>query len=552
MDLLRKFIEAFPHSFCVIDVKDYTLKMAGPEPLKDAPSDATTCYAFNYNYDKPCSAEGKLCPLEIARKTGKPAVVERSGYDKNGNPGYFEVHAVPILGSDGNISFFIECFLDITQRKSAEEAVIESNRLLETLIDSTHVLIAYLDARFNFIRVNQAYANADEKDKSFFPGKNHFDLYPDEDNKRIFERVRETGEPHFAYAKPFKYAEHPERGVTYWDWSLIPLKDSEAKVIGLILTISDVTKRVRAEQALKQSERRYALAQRAANIGSWDWDIKTGDLYWSDCIEPMFGFKRGEFEATYEAFIRTVHPNDREYVVDSVNACINDGKDYAVEHRIVWPDGTVRWVSEMGDVVRDKNGNAIRMHGAVRDITARKLAEEDLRRVRDELEQRVKERTAELAAINEQLRIEREALERKNIALREILDHINSEKISVKHQIATNIEQAVLPTLVRLKESSNPLQAKSFEMLEKDLKEIGSPFLAVLKTGYERLSSRELEICRYIKNGFSSKDIARVLNTSEQTVLKQRKIIRNKLGISGRPVNLTTYLKSLESIDERK
>jgi PAS domain S-box-containing protein len=552
MDLLRKFIEAFPHSFCVIDVEDYTLKMAGPAPLKDASSDATTCYAFNYNYDKPCSREGKPCPLEIARETGKPAVVERSGYDKNGNPGFFEIHAVPILDSDGNISFFIECFLDITRRKSAEKVVRETNRLLETLIDSTHVLIAYLDSQFNFIRVNRAYADADERDKSFFPGKNHFDLFPDEDNKRIFERVRKTGEPHFAYAKPFRYAEHPERGVTYWDWSLIPLKDSEAKVIGLILTISNITQRVRAEQALKQSERRYALAQRAANIGIWDWDIMSGDLYWSDCIEPMFGLRRGEFEATYEAFIRTVHPDDRKYVVDSVNACVNDGKDYAVEHRIVWPDGTVRWVSETGDVVRDKNGNAIRMYGAVRDINARKLAEEDLRRARDELEKRVKERTAELAAINEQLRIEHEALERKNIALREILDHINSEKISVKRQIAINIEEAVLPTLIRLKELSNPLQAKNFEILEKDLKEIGSPFLAVLKSGYERLSSRELEICRYIKNGFSSKEIAKALNTSEQTVLKQRKIIRKKLGISGRPVNLTTHLKSLESIDERK
>lgn len=131
----------------------------------------------------------------------------------------------------------------------------------------------------------------------------------------------------------------------------------------------------RAVEALKRSEERYALAQRAANIGSWDWDIGRGELVWSEQIEPMFGFGRGEFGATYEAFIECVHPEDRQDVVDSVSACIEEGKDYAIEHRIVWPDGTVRWVSETGDVIRDENGKAIRMVGIVQDITECKNVE---------------------------------------------------------------------------------------------------------------------------------------------------------------------------------
>jgi len=131
----------------------------------------------------------------------------------------------------------------------------------------------------------------------------------------------------------------------------------------------------RAVEALKRSEERYALAQRAANIGSWDWDIGRGELVWSEQIEPMFGFGRGEFGATYEAFLECVHPEDRQDVVDSVSACIEEGKDYTIEHRIVWPDGTVRWVSETGDVIRDENGKAIRMVGIVQDITECKNVE---------------------------------------------------------------------------------------------------------------------------------------------------------------------------------
>ena len=136
--------------------------------------------------------------------------------------------------------------------------------------------------------------------------------------------------------------------------------------------------RKQAEEALKRSEERYALAQRGANIGSWDWNILTGELIWSEQIEPMFGFSKGEFKKTYQAFLDCVHPEDRQYVVDSVNACVAEGRDYAIEHRIVWPDGIIRWVSETGDVIRDENGKGIRMLGIVQDITERKAAERRL------------------------------------------------------------------------------------------------------------------------------------------------------------------------------
>lgn len=146
----------------------------------------------------------------------------------------------------------------------------------------------------------------------------------------------------------------------------------------VLVSIEDITVQKRAEEALRRSEERYALAQRVANVGSWDWDILTGDLHWSDQIEPMFGFGPGEFVATYEGFLQCVHPKDRQHVVDSVNACVNEGTDYDIEHRIVWPDGSVRWVSETGDVIRDKEGKAIRMLGVVQDITERKQAEEEI------------------------------------------------------------------------------------------------------------------------------------------------------------------------------
>jgi len=149
---------------------------------------------------------------------------------------------------------------ELAERKRAEEALRESNELLERMFAETHMAVAYLDKDFNFIRVNQTYAAADDQEPEFFIGKNHFDLYPHEENQAIFTRVVETGEPCHVFAKPFAYAQHPERGITYWDWSLQPVHDAHGQVGGLVFILLDVTDRQRALDAVEaERERLYSL-----------------------------------------------------------------------------------------------------------------------------------------------------------------------------------------------------------------------------------------------------------------------------------------------------
>lgn len=165
----------------------------------------------------------------------------------------------PILNPDGQVTKVAVIARDVTERKQAEEVLEQTTQLLESILEHTPTLMAYLDPQFNFIRVNRAYAAADEREPTFFPGKNHFDLYPDPENEAIFRRVVETGEPFFIYAKPFEYPEHPERGVSYWDWSLIPIKDAGGAVMALVFTLADVSERVRTGLAL-QRERDFSAA----------------------------------------------------------------------------------------------------------------------------------------------------------------------------------------------------------------------------------------------------------------------------------------------------
>lgn len=126
---------------------------------------------------------------------------------------------------------------------------------LEAVFTNVRTLIAYLDTDFNFIRVNRSYAEADGKEPEFFIGKNHFALYPDAENQAIFRQVVETGETYHAYAKPFVYPGRPESEVTYWDWTLSPVKNRRGSVTGLILSLLDVTENRLAWLALEESQK---------------------------------------------------------------------------------------------------------------------------------------------------------------------------------------------------------------------------------------------------------------------------------------------------------
>ena len=98
----------------------------------------------------------------------------------------------------------------------------------------------------------------------------------------------------------------------------------------------------------------------------------------------MLGYKDGTLKTTYKDFLKTVHPDDRNAVIDAVNACTNEGTSYDIEHRIVWQDGTIRWMQGRGDVYRDESGKNIRMLGVIQDITDRKDADnlrEDIERI---------------------------------------------------------------------------------------------------------------------------------------------------------------------------
>lgn len=128
-----------------------------------------------------------------------------------------------------------------TSDESLIQALARERNVLRAVMAHTPTQIAYLDYDLNFVMVNQAYEKGAGLSREQLIGANHFDLFPDDENRTIFERVRDTGEPETFVAKPFAFPQQPERGVTYWDWTLAPVKDDRGAVQGLILSLLDVT-----------------------------------------------------------------------------------------------------------------------------------------------------------------------------------------------------------------------------------------------------------------------------------------------------------------------
>jgi DNA-binding NarL/FixJ family response regulator len=309
------------------------------------------------------------------------------------------------------------------------------------------------------------------------------------------------------------------------------LKDNLARLVPAIQReLADAVvrrERTKAQTALRESAARLREAQRIGLMGNWQYDVTSGEIFWSEQVYRLFGRDPGLGAPSLREVLSYYYPASRKLVEECFRRAVEAGERSEVDLRLKRRDGEPAYQLTVITPVRDDDGCVFRLAGIVQDITARKQIEEMLKRT------------------SEQLEIEREALERKNIALREVLNQIDAEKRILKQQVATNLERAILPTLRRLKETCHPAQLRNFELLEQELREIASTFLHTLKNEFDNLSPRELEICRLIKNGLASKEIAQDLHLSLLTVHKYRELIRKKLGLVNQAINLNTYLQSI-------
>ena len=184
-----------------------------------------------------------------------------------------------------------------------------------------------------------------------------------------------------------------------------PIYNDQGEYLGIRASNRDINKRKLAEQALRKRDASLSEAQRIAHLGSWNWDITNNELWWSDEVYRIFGLAPQQFDATYEGFLSTIHPDDRNKVKTAVSRSLKDPKiRYDIEHRIVQPQGVQRIVHEQAEVTFSKSSRALQMIGTVQDITEQKQMENKLAKQFEEIQHLKHRLQAECTYLQEEIK----------------------------------------------------------------------------------------------------------------------------------------------------
>ena len=292
---------------------------------------------------------------------------------------------------------------EITERKQAEESLLESKHFQEEIVQTTPNLLYIYD----LIEQRNIYRNRQIAEilgytpeaitQEIAPkaitqeialkaiatmGANILPdlLHPDDLGASLehLNRIATTDEDSFF---ELEYRMKDAQGEWHWFRSreTVFSRTADGKPKQILGSAEDITERKRVKEALIASQQRLQLALNAAQMGVWGWEIQTGNVTYGERTEALFGLTPGSFDRNHEAFLNSVHPEDRDYVKKALADALEQETDYEIDYRTIWPDGTIHWLREKGDVLPDETGRITAMAGTIIDITERQQKEEELR-----------------------------------------------------------------------------------------------------------------------------------------------------------------------------
>jgi len=326
------------------------------------------------------SAMREAAPLEQVLNTNR---------HKNGRAVIMETSGTPIFDARGVVVGYRGIDRDVTARRRVEDALRESESKFRQVSACAQDAIVILDQDGLITDWNAAaermfgYPAADVIGRDL-----HAMLAPAQD----FDRFRQ-GLPGFRATGAGPVINRLlELTALRRDGTEFPVEMSIAAMplrrawhaIGIV---RDISERKRTEYALRHSAESLKVAQRIAHAGNWELDLASNTLTWTDEIYRIFELDRGEFDASYDAFLAAIHPDDRDAVDQAFRASTEHRKPYAVEHRLLMKDGRVKFVQERGETEYDAEGQPVRSIGTVQDITERKLAEAALGKLAGDLKE---------------------------------------------------------------------------------------------------------------------------------------------------------------------
>jgi PAS domain S-box-containing protein len=454
-----------------------------------------------------------------------PITVLESHTDSKGTERIYQTVKFPIKLIDG-CTLLGGIALDITEQQLAEKASQESEekyrRLVESSIDGI-LIVQGTEIKF----ANQALLNMYGASKAEeVIGQDFTKFVSHEYRDLLLQRglERERG----------KYA------LNRYEFKALRLNGTEFDVeisVNPIFylgkparqaVLRDVTARKRGEKYLRDSEQKYRLlVENLPSIvykGYRDWSVDFVD----EKIEALTGYSMKEFNSRRTKWSDLIVEEDLDGARQSFIKALKTDKSYAREYRIKTKGDDILWIQERAMILCNEKGEIDYVSGVFFDVTEQKRAQEALRKSEAELLKKSRH------------------LEEVNAALNVLLKRREEDRNDLEENILANFKELVLPYVEKLRNSGlHSDQMTLVGILESNMKEIFSPFVTKLSSRFLSLTPAEIKVASLIKDGKTSKEIAALLHSSENTIRSHRFHIRSKLDLKNKKVNLRSYLKSI-------
>ncbi|MBW3571810.1 MAG: PAS domain-containing protein, partial [Gemmatimonadetes bacterium] len=332
--------------------------------------------------------------------------ISRLATDGVGRVRWTQAYVYPVRDRAGTLTQVVLAHLDLTEQKESEAALREWEERLRLAQRAAHI------GTFDWHVPSGRITWTEEEERLFGLQPGTFGgtiqawstfVHP-EDLPRMRDEMAQAmarGEREMDFAFRIRRPDGEVRSIEGRAQFLYGDDGAPLRMVGVNV---DVTERVRAEEERRRSETLLRETERIAHIGSWEWNLDTGALWWSDELYAVYGVDPRAGPMDFDRFSGLVHPDDREMVQDVVRDALAGGEAFATDHRIVRPDGTVRALHGRGRVLRDESGRPVRMVGSGQDITERKEVEEALRRAKEEAEAANRAKSDFLAVMSHELR----------------------------------------------------------------------------------------------------------------------------------------------------
>jgi len=446
---------------------------------------------------------------------------------------------------------------DIDKRKQAEETLNTYKQIVSTLSE----LMSCLDKNYRYLAVNDAYLKTfPDKSRENIIGNTPADLIGEESfRKKIKPNIDRCFKGEIVnYQDEFEF---PGMGKRYMDVNYYPIFAKGKSVSEIVHISRDITERRLVEKALRESEEKLAGVLAAVTDHVSMIDDQHNIIWANDFAKKLFG-KNIVGRKCYNTYRKYNKPCKKCIV----RKCFKDGKIYECERETITADGGQKTFWCTASVAkRDKNGRPVMVVEVARDITIRKKAENKLNGLNNELERRVEARTSELLKTTKELQNRQEELLRNKLELekvnQELLDTNNAISVLARNidknreesekKIALTVNSNIIPIIENLKKQKHIKDKTELDIVLAYLNDITSNLLKGTDI-IVRLSSAEMRVAAMIMNGLTSKEIAKKLYISLDTVKTHRRNIRKKLKIHNLNINLANYLRQQWGLDQRQ